>query len=410
MARILRLLAAVAITAVAAVAVVRLVAPADGAAGVRRQLAFLRQELESGAGERAQRSFPEGYFFLHALYGLTAVDLGLDSADRADELAAARWALARLESDAGRAPFTGDLPLRYGVFYRGWVNWLRGGILSLQPAGARDPAEVRVFQTDSAALGAAFDQSPTPFLPAYPGEAWPVDSTVAVASLRLHDKLLTPAFDTTVIRWVANVQARLDPATGLMPHTADVDTGSPTSGAQGSSQSLIHRFLGEIDPAFARQQYQVFRSLFRSAPLGLGPGVREHPDGVEGPANVDSGPLLLGVSLSATVVTIGAARVQGDRSLAGGLSSFGELAGLPVSTPWTKRYAFGVAPIGDAFLAWSKSARPWVAAVPAAPARVISWWWRVPLLVLLLAVGSAPWVVRAAVRRRRGTVDRGHRV
>ena len=401
MARLLRLLLAAAITAVAAVAVVRLVAPADGASGVRRQLAFVRQQLESGAAEEAQRSFPEGYFFLNALYGLTAVDLGLGSADRSAELAAARWALARLESEAGRAPFTGDMPLRYGVFYRGWVNWLRGGILSLQPAAARDPAEVRAFRTDSAALGAAFDESPTPFLASYPGRSWPVDSTVALASLRLHDKLLTPAYDTTVIRWVANVRARLDPATGLMPHTADVDTGSPTSGAQGSSQSLIHRFLGEIDPAFAQQQYSVFRDLFLSAPLGLGPGVREHPVGVEGPANVDSGPLLLGVSLSATVVTIGAARVHGDRSLAAGLASFGEVAGVPVSTPWTKRYAFGVAPVGDAFLAWSKSARPWVAGEPAAPERKISWWWRMPLLVLFLAVGAAPWLAGAALRRRR---------
>jgi hypothetical protein len=392
MAKILRLLLAVAISAAAALAVVRLVAPADGDSGVRRQLAFLRQELESGAAEDAQELFPEGYFFLYALYGLTAVDL--------NDLDAARWALARLDSDAGRAPFTGEMPLRNGVFYRGWLNWLRGGILSLQPATSRDPAELRAFETDSAEIAAAFDASPTPFLAAYPGESWPVDSTVAIASLRLHDKLVTPRFDVTAIRWLANVQARLDPATGLMPHTADVDTGEPTSGAQGTSQSLINRFLPEIDAPFATQQYTRFRTWFLAAPLGLGPAVREHPTGVNGPENVDSGPLLLGVSLSATVVTIGAAKVHGD-SLAGGLARFGEVAGLPVSTPWTKRYAFGAAPIGDAFLAWSKSARPWVAAPPAPPSRVLSRWWQLPLLTFFLAVGITPWLLGAARRRRR---------
>ncbi len=388
----MRLVLAVMISAAAALAVVRLVAPADGQSGVRRQLAFLRTELESGAAEDAQRLFPEGYFFSYALYGLTAVDLG-----RLDD---ARWALARLESDAGRAPFTGEMPLRYGVFYRGWVNWLRGGILSHEPAAARDAAQLRAFEQDSAEIAAAFDTSPTPFLVSYPGKAWPVDSTVALASLRLRDKLLTPAYDVTAIRWLANVQARLDPTTQLMPHTADAETGEPTSGAQGTSQSLINRFLPEIDQDFARQQYARFRTWFLDAPLGLGPTIREHPTGIDGPANVDSGPLVLGVSLSATAVTIGTAKVHGDETLADGLSRFGEVAGLPIYTPGAKRYAFGAAPIGDAFLAWSKSARPWVAAVPVEPpSRFLSRWWQLPLLTLFLAVGLAPWLLGAAWRR-----------
>ncbi|SNY56930.1 hypothetical protein [Paractinoplanes atraurantiacus] len=392
MARVVRLVLAMLISAVALTGVVRLVAPADGDSGVRRQLAFLKHELESGAAEEAQTQFPEGFFFMYALYGLTAADL--------NEIDEARWALEKLESEAGRAPFGGDMSLPYGVFYRGWTNWLRGGILMRQPSAQRDAAELRRFEDDSAAIAAAFDASPTPFLVSYPGRAWPVDSTVAMASLRLHDKLLTPAYDTTVIRWVANVRARLDPATGLMPHTADADTGEPTSGAQGTSQSIMQRFLPEIDPEFARQQYGLFRTEFLSAPLGIGPTVREHPNGTDGPSNVDSGPLVLGVSLSATVVTIGAAKLQGDDSLADGLANFGEVAGLPISTPWTKRYAFGAAPIGDAFLAWSKSARPWVFEPPSPSKREISHFWRLPLLVFFLALGTAPWLVEAARRRR----------
>ncbi|GAB2619267.1 hypothetical protein Aab01nite_33260 [Paractinoplanes abujensis] len=383
-----RLVLAVAITAAAALGVARLTTPADG--GITRQLAFLRSELESGAAEDAQQQFPEGYFFLYALYGLTAVD--------ASRLEDARWALTHLESDAGRAPFTGDMPLKYGVFYRGWVNWLRGGIAAL----SRDPGELRQFEQDSAEIAAAFDASPTPYLTSYPGQAWPVDSTVAMASLRLHDKVLTPKYEETTIVWLANVRAGLDPATQLIPHTVDADTGEPTSGAQGTSQSIINRFLPEIDADFATQQYTRFRTWFLDAPLGLGPAVREYPVGFDGPANVDSGPLVLGISLSATAVTIGAARVHGDASLATSLSQFGEVAGWPLATPWTKRYAFGLAPIGDAFLAWSKSARLWVAAPPAElPSRYISVWWRLPLLTLFLAVGAAPWLLRAAVRRRR---------
>lgn len=396
MAKVLRLVLASAIGVVALIAAVRLVAPAETPSSVRRQMAYLRSELESGAAEQAQRDFPEGYFFLYALYGLTAVDLGRNSD--------ARWALSHLESDAGRKPFDAGLTPAYGVFYRGWLNWLRGGLLARQPG---DPGLAAAVDRDSAELAAAFDASPTPFLAAYPGQAWPVDSTVAIASLRLHDKLRPPRYAATVARWLSGVRVNLDPATGLIPHTADVDTGLPTSGPRGTSQSMILRFLGEIDPEFARAQYLKFRELFRVAPLGLGPAVREYPAGTDGPADADSGPLPLGISLSATVVTIGAARVQGDDALATGLAQYGELAGLPFDTWHTRRYAFGLMPIGDAFLAWSKTARPWVSPAPAAPERGLSRWWRLPLLTVFLLAAAAPWLLRSAVRRRRRTATAG---
>ena len=396
--RALRILLALAVSASAAVGALRLTLPADKPADVRRQLAFLRHELDRGAPAKAQASFPEGYFFLYALYGLTEVQLGLGEppAERADEVREAGWALAQLDGDQGRAPFNPALKPAYGIFYRGWVNWLRGGLLSLQA----DPVQAARFETDSAEIAAAFDASDSPFLPAYAGQAWPVDSTVAIASLRLHDALLPARYSATVARWLTGAKQRLDPATGLLPHQVDVDTGMPLEGARGSSQSMIQRFLVDLDPAFAREQYLRFRKLFRSAPLGLGPAIREYPAGVDGPGDVDSGPLLLGVSLSATVVGLGAARAEGDNRLAGALANYGDLAGLPVDTPWTRRYAFGVLPIGDAFLAWSKTARPFVAASPAPPPPDVSRWWRLPLLTMFLLVGALPWLAAAAWRRR----------
>jgi hypothetical protein len=383
----LRRIAAVVVTLIALVAAVRLVTPQD-TSGVRRQLTFLRAQLDAGAGPAAQKLFPEGYFFLHALYGLAHVDLGRAAADPAADAREARWALAQLESPAGRRPFDAALTPAYGVFYQGWTNWLRGGVLSLEP----DPALRRDFESASAALATALDAAATPYLAAYPGQAWPVDSTVAVASLRLHDKLLVPRYAGTADRWLAQVRQRLDPATGLLPHTVDPVSGRPTSGARGTSQSIIQRFLVDIDPAFAREQYVQFRSLFVVRPLRLGPAVREYPRGTEGPADVDSGPLPLGVSLSATAVTLGAAAVQGDGQLAGALANYGELIGVPVSTPWSKRYAAGALPIGDAFLAWSKTARPWVAAQPAPLPEATGRFWRLPFLALLALVVLLAWL------------------
>lgn len=396
----LRRTAAVLVTLIALVAAWRLVTPQD-TTGVRGQLTFLRAQLDDGAAQEAQRLFPEGYFFLHALYGLAHVELGRTAADPAEDAREARWALARLESPAGREPFDAGLTPAYGVFYQGWTNWLRGGVLSLEP----DPALRRDFESASAALAAAFDAAPTPYLAAYPGQAWPVDSTVAVASLRLHDKLLPPRYAGTVGRWLAGARQRLDPATGLLPHTVDPVSGAPTSVARGTSQSIIQRFLVDVDPAFARSQYLRFRSLFVVRPLRLGPAVREYPVGTDGPADVDSGPLPLGVSLSATAVTLGAAAVQGDARLAGALANYGELVGVPVSTPWSKRYAVGVLPIGDAFLAWSKTARPWVAAQPAPLPPAVNRVWRLPLLAVLALAVLLGWLPVA--RRTRPPVSPG---
>ncbi|WP_201753283.1 hypothetical protein [Micromonospora rubida] len=408
-----RVLAAL-LSAVALLGAVRLLMPATAGPdeqppGVARQLTFLRSALDDGAGTDAQAMFPEGWFFAHALYGLARVEQGLRSpeAERETALREARWALARLESPSGREPFSPELTPAYGVFYQGWTNWLRGGVLALQPADRRDPAEAARFAEASAAVGAAFDGSASPYLAAYPGQAWPVDSTVAIASLRLHDALLPPRFAGTVTRWLDGVRQRLDPGTGLLPHRVDLATGAPAEVARATSQSMIQRFLVDVDPAFAREQYLRFRDRFVATPLGLGPAVREYPHGMDGPGDVDSGPLLLGVSLSATVVTLGAAQSQGDAALAGALANYGDLVGLPADTPWTRRYALGVLPIGDAFLAWSKTARPWVADPPDPPPATVRWWWRLPLLSALLLVGVALWLpdlFRLARRRRSSSV------
>lgn len=366
--------------------------PAATSDGVVKQLSFLRSVIEDGADGDAQKLFPEGYYFLNALYGLSWVQVGLSRPDKtAEAVRESRWALSRLESADGTGPFDPALQPRYGVFHAGWTNWLRGGVLALQPAAGRDAAEKRRFTQASAELAAAFDGSPTPYLQAYPGQAWPVDSTVAMASLRLHDDLLAPRFQATASRWITEVQARLDPATGLMPHQVEVD-GSPLSGARATSQSMIHRFLPEIDAAFGREQYTRFREQFVAQPLGLGPAVREYPAGVRGPGDVDSGPLILGISLSATTVTLGAARIHRD-PLADVLAGQGELIGLPVNGRHTKRYLFGAIPIADAFLVWSATARPWVAAPQPPFGRGVAWWWHLPWLGLLLLPPVALWLL-----------------
>src|SRR5262245_34122198 len=181
----------VAAAAVVTVAVLvpnaRLYRSGQSTGGVVAQLHHLRGELRSGAGEDMQRLFPEGYFFSHVLYGLTWVDVALADRDRrAEALREARWTLDRLDGPQGREPFAAALRPAYGGFYVGWTSRLRGGVVELAGPGA---PEVARFEADCDALAAAFAED-GPFLQAYPGQAWPVDSTVAIAALRLHDRVL----------------------------------------------------------------------------------------------------------------------------------------------------------------------------------------------------------------------------
>ncbi len=381
----------------------RLYAPGASAYGpnhlgpdVLPQLHFIGQTLRDGTGDDMQSLFPEGYFFSHVLYGLTWVEVGLrepfGSALHSEALTEARWALAQLDSPQGWAVFDPKLDPPYGVFYVGWRSWLAGGLLSIQPEAERDPIEVERFEADCAALAAAFDNSPTPFLTAYSGGAWPVDSVVAMAALRLHDQLLLPRFDATIQRWVTAARAHLDPQTGLLPHRVDPTTGEMLEGARGSSQSVIERFLIEVDPDWAREQYGLYRQQFVAPLLGV-PGVREYPIGIEGSGDVDSGPLLAGFSASATVVEIAAAQVHGDTEVANALIPASEAVGLPLTLGEGKRYAFGLLPVGDAFLVWAKTSQPWVAS-PAQPSLpvIVNPLWRLPFHITTVMLMGLLWL------------------
>ncbi len=313
-----------------------------------------------------------------------------DPSRAADATAEARWALDRIDSPDGTAPFDAALQPQYGIFYAGWTNWLRGGLIAL---GQSDAADRSQFTSDSVAIATAFRTAETPFLPAYPDQAWPVDSVVAIASLRLYDALVAPRFGQVARNWVTTVKTELDPATGLLPHQVMPQV----SGARGSSQAMIQRFLVDIDPTFARSQYQLFKDKFVT-----GLGVREYPKGSSGKGDVDSGPLVFGTSLSATAVAMGAARAHHD-PLADRLSRTGELVGLPFSGLKTKRYLFGAMPIGDAFLAWSTSARPLVAA-DQPKSGDSSGWWRLPWLAALWLPALILWAglrLRHRGRRRK---------
>ena len=368
--------------------------PVAGPGGERTlaQLRFLSHDaatLERHA-DAMQALFPEGRLFTVALTGLAWANLR----DHAPVVARAEAdrrvldAVRLAEAEETRRTFgpAGGLP--HGVFYDAWTTHLL--LAAPQAAGVRDSLAARCQRLEAALGDGAWVDS-------YPGQAWPADAVVGAAALHGCGRL-DSAHAETARQWLGRVRRRLDPETGLIPHAAG------GLGARGSSSALMVPFLAQIDPGFARDQHRQSRRHFGTRLLAAFPAVREYRHGASGRGDVDSGPVVLGVSAPASVVGVAAARATGGGE-AQALQATAELFGLPVQWGGRRRYALGQLPVGDAFLAWASS-------VPMEPVREppVDWRGRWAALGLLLAASGVAAVRWGAVRRREARAGTDPRV
>ena len=252
------------------------------------------------------------------------------------------------------AVFGSGMVPEHGIFQAGWALAVA---VDLARASA-SPADADDVRRRALIVEAALRSSRSGFLEGYPGQYWPCDTVVATAALAEASALLDqPPWLDTVRAWRDRAQRHADPVTGLLPHRVDA-AGRALEGPRGSSQSIIQAFWpavaraldGRVDAA----AWAAFRRTFLVREAGL-VGVREFPRGQVEIGDVDSGPLVRGVSASASAVTLAAARTVGDADLAEDLDREAELLGLPLRWGDERRYALGRLPVGDAFLAWART-------------------------------------------------------
>ena len=395
---LLSLLAAVAVLGLAMAGRVAWIGygPQPGPSVTADQVRFLHASIAAGDGARMQQLFPEGDFFLRALTAMAGA--GTPSAD----LGAVRALRDSLDAPESLAVFGSGMVPEHGIFQAGWA--LAVAVDLARASG--DPADREDVRRRARTVETALRGSAAGFLQSYPGQYWPCDTVVAAGALTDAAVLLDqPDWLATVRAWRAQAQRFADPATGLLPHRVDGE-GRSLEGPRGSSQSVIQAFWPMVDRGLDGRQdlesWSAFRREFLVREAGL-VGVREYPRGTDGRGDVDSGPLLLGVSASASTITLAAARANGDPALAEDLSREAELLGLPTAWGGQRRYALGILPVGDAFLAWARTrtaAEPLPADVDPEAGR--PWWpaFAVPFLVpvaVLVAVGLPHWP-----RARRG--------
>jgi hypothetical protein len=227
------------------------------------QLNYLKQELHSGAGDKMQSVYPEGFVFINSLYGLSWCGF-LENIDHGSELyqnglKEINWAIDEIESEQAKSRFNKNLPLEYGVFYQGWKNYLLARKLQLQTIQERDSQEVAKFMGNCELLTSAWSEQDNSLLESYNNGCWPADNLIAIASLNTHDKIFNSKYHSMIQDWLAKVRGNLDTKTGLIPHRIDSKTMRILEGARGSSQSLMLNFLPEIDADFAKDQFELYK-------------------------------------------------------------------------------------------------------------------------------------------------------
>jgi hypothetical protein len=353
------------------VAVARLAAPAwcgrdagawlDGDVATQEALARTLVDFEARddadrAGPPAGRFAGEWALVTHQMTAIGLAELCLAHPDRASAYAPA----------ATRAAIKSALPEMRDFGTRAWHGedalgalagphghaYLAYAALAVGMARLVDPAFPAASAREHDALVAAYERrllaSPTGLIDTYPGEAYPTDVAAVAAAIAVHGRVTGQDHARVLAHWAKHVaEVQIDRASGLVHQRMDARTGAPHDAPRGSGTALAAYFAGFADRATAaRLADGVFRGEATFAGFSA---IREYAPGFHGHGDVDSGPVVLGVSVSATGFALAPARAFGRRDVFARLYRTTDLFGLPVAWGDRRRFTTG-GPIGDALL------------------------------------------------------------
>jgi hypothetical protein len=227
----------------------------------------------------------------------------------------------------------------------GHAGYLGHAALTLDAAcllGAKRDEQLHARIIDSLARRIA--EAPKGLIETYPGEIYVPDNVVVVAAIAQYDACVgKPLHEALIARWLETMREHW-----LDDHT-DVLVFAPGQPSRGSGAAWNSFYLPFIDEAFAAEQTEAMWSTFGDSAFGGAlVGIREWPLGDERGGDVDSGPLVMGISPSATGF------VMGDAKRSMGLARTAELVGVSFGG----RYLMGPL-VGDAIVLAARTRTRW---------------------------------------------------
>ncbi len=198
------------------------------------------------------------------------------------------------------------------------------------------------------ALAARIDASPDALVETYPGEVYPVDLAMALATIAVDARARRTTAPPALARGLARIRASIDPASGLLYQALAREDGTPRDRPRASGTALAAFALLYADRALSAVLWRALREEQLRTLVGFG-AVLEYPEAARSVGDIDSGPVVLGLGVSATGFALAASRAHGDADAFAALLATTHLFGAPVEGGGARTYATG-GPLGDAIL------------------------------------------------------------
>lgn len=176
-----------------------------------------------------------------------------------------------------------------------------------------DPRHLAMLRDQVESLADELDRSPLGILNDYPNECYPTDVMMAIASIRRADAALGTDHAAFAARAIRGFEGKLLDELGLPPYNADLFTGKALDGSRGCGISYACMSAPYVWPDVARNWYALYEKYFWQERYGLH-GFREFPRNYasgEWYMDVDSGPVLGGIGVSASAFGLAASRIMG---------------------------------------------------------------------------------------------------
>jgi hypothetical protein len=230
--------------------------------------------------------------------------------------------------------------------------YLAYAALAVGMARLVDPAFPAVEAASHDALVAAYERrllaSPTGLIETYPGEAYPTDVAAVAAAIAVHGRATSVRHDRVLYHWASRVRdVQIDRKSGFVFQRMGATSGKPHDAPRGSGTGLAAYYAGFVDRGVAEL---LADGLFRHESSFWGfDAIREYAEGFGGTGDLDSGPVILGVSVAATGFALAPARALGRRDSFERIYRTTALFGLPASLGERRRFCVG-GPFGNALL------------------------------------------------------------
>lgn len=312
-------------------------APSPAAADDSKPLTALRKKLAtqfdvlladpksySGRVSRECRRFPEGDIFPYTLPAIARANLALSDPGRRkkalehmpgllDPAVASTVArvkppegkLQRLKSYRNHATYLGQLNLALG-YYR-----LIGG----------DNRYQTINKAISDVLHKAIVELKGRPLESFPTYSWTFDTIAALVSLKIYDRNTGKGRSDAVIRrhldWMC--KRAIHKPTGLPYSRISNATGRGTALPRGCDLSWRIAMIAHLDAPLAKNMYNAYVKAFWIDRVIVS-GFAEWPGGRSGKQDADSGPVLMGIGMTASGLGMAAANATGDTRRAGRLA------------------------------------------------------------------------------------------